>query len=118
MSRVSRLLNSTVEIWREQRVDDGGGGWETSWSLLASVRARLSQPSAGDRQAALQAQADQAMSRLTHVVYIEPGTDVRFGDQLRRAGLTLLVLSVYEPSGAGTYLRLDCTARQPDTGGV
>lgn len=114
MSRASRLLNSTAEHWRRTRTDDGGGGWETAWTLQGTRRARLSQPSAADRHA----QADQAVTRMTHVVYLEPGSDVRPEDELRQTGTTLVVLAVYEPSVPGTYLRADCTARQPDTGGA
>lgn len=110
MSRVGRLLNSSVTVWRATTVDDGGGGQETSWGSVATVRARLSQPSARERQA-----ADQAEASLTHIVYLQPDADVRRGDELRRAGQVLEVTATFEPSEPGTYLRADCTARQPES---
>jgi len=109
MSRATRLLNTDVEIWRYSRVPDGGGGWEETWALLATVRARLSQPSAAERQV-----ADQAQGWLTHVAYLESGADVRRGDEIRQAGLTLEVIATFEPSVPGTYRRANCTAQQPD----
>jgi len=109
MGRVTRLLNADVEIWRYSRTPDGGGGWDETWSLLSPARARLSQPSAAERQV-----ADQAQGWLTHVAYLEPTTDIRRGDEIRQAGLTLEVIATFEPSVPGTYLRANCTAQQPD----
>ncbi|GGV13600.1 head-tail adaptor protein [Streptomyces spectabilis] len=108
MSRVGHLLNGRVEVWRPVTADDGGGGQDTTWVLQATLRARLAQPSARERQAADQAEAD-----LTHIVYLTPGADVRRGDELRTtAAVVLEVTAVFEPSAPGTYLRADCTARQ------
>ncbi|MFH8797057.1 head-tail adaptor protein [Streptomyces sp. NPDC017941] len=108
MSRAGRLLNRSVQVWRQVTSDDGGGGQETAWVVQSTQRARLSQPSARERQAADQAEAD-----LTHIVYLLPGADVRRGDELRPpAGPALDVTAVFEPSEPGTYLRADCTARQ------
>lgn len=108
MSRVGRLLNTRVQVWREVSSDDGGGGQETAWLLQSTQRARLSQPSARERQA-----ADQSEASLTHIVYLQPGADVHRGDELRRGGVVFEVTAVFEPSVSGTYLRADCTARQP-----
>ncbi|MBI0294501.1 phage head closure protein [Streptomyces sp. PRKS01-29] len=108
MSRVGRLLNVSVEVWRASTVDDGGGGQETTWTQVGTPRARLSQPSARERQA-----ADQSGAELTHIAYLASGADVRRRDELRRTGLVLEVTAVFEPSEPGTYLRADCTARQP-----
>lgn len=108
MSRVGRLLNARVQVWRQVTADDGGGGQETAWLLQSTQRARLSQPSARERQA-----ADQSEASLTHIVYLQPGADVRRGDELRREGVVFEVTAVLSPSESGTYLRADCTARQP-----
>ncbi|MFI6105841.1 phage head closure protein [Streptomyces sp. NPDC051310] len=108
MSRIGRYLNARLEVWRVTTVDDGGGGQETTWALQATVPARLSQPSARERQA-----ADQAESRLTHVIYLRADADVRRGDELRRDGTVYEVLATFEPSQPGTYLRADASARQP-----
>jgi head-tail adaptor len=111
VSRVGRLLNTSVPVWRASTIDDGGGGRETTWAQAATVRARRSQPSARERQA-----ADQAGARLDETWYFAPGTDVRRGDQLRPPGRVLEVTATFEPSEPGTYLRADCTVQQPTTG--
>lgn len=109
MSRVGPLLNNQVTVWRSVTSSDGGGGQDTAWVQQATERARLSQPTARERQAAHQAGAE-----LTHTVYLHPGADVRRADELRTAdGRVLEVIGVLEPSMPGTYLRADCTARQP-----
>lgn len=108
MSRVSRLLNTSAEVWRQTRTPDGMGGWDVTWAQLSTVRARLSQPSAMERQIAAQAQA-----QLTHVVYAEDTADIRRNDQLRRDGLIYEVTDTYQPSVPGTYLRVNCTLQQP-----
>lgn len=108
MSRVGRLLNTSVPVWRSVTADDGGGGQETTWVHLATPRARRSQPSARERTA-----ADQAGAQLDETWYFHPDTDVRRGDELRPTGRALEVIATYEPSESGTYLRADCTLRQP-----
>lgn len=112
MSRVSRLLNTTVDLWRAVTEDDGGGGQTTTWQQQATLPARRSQPSARDRTAAAQASAE-----LDQVWYFGPAADVRRGDELRAGGQVWQVLAVLAPSEPGTYLRADCSARQPSTGG-
>lgn len=111
MSRVGHLLNTTVPVWRASTVDDGGGGQETVWAQVAVLRARRSQPSARERQA-----ADQSSARLDETWYFQPSADVRRGDELRPPGRVLAVFAVFQPSVRGTYLRADCTAQQPATG--
>jgi len=108
MSRVLRLLNTSAEVWRYSRTADGMGGWSESWARVGTERSRFSQPSAAERVA-----ADQSEAKLTHVVYLRPGADVRRGDQLRLSGRSFDVLAVFEPSAPGTYLRADCEAHQP-----
>lgn len=108
MSRVARLLNAQAEVWRMSRTPDGMGGWAETWTRVATVRARFSQPSARERQA-----ADQSQSRLSHVVYLASDADVRRSDELRLGSRVFDVLATFEPSEPGTYLRADCEARQP-----
>jgi SPP1 family predicted phage head-tail adaptor len=103
------MLNASADVWRFTRTDDGMGGYSEQWAKISTVRARYSQPSATERVA-----ADQSESRLTHVVYVDAGTDVRRSDELRNSGRTYEVLAVFEPSMPGTYLRADCWAHQPD----
>jgi head-tail adaptor len=111
VSRVGRLLNRKVEVWRETTTDDGGGGQATAWVHQDTPRARRSQPSARERTA-----ADQAGAELNETWYFNPGTDVRRRDQLRPPGRVLKVIAVFEPSEDSTYLRADCTLVQPLNG--
>ncbi|MDT3395437.1 head-tail adaptor protein [Streptomyces sp. B1866] len=111
MSRIGHLLNTTVPVWRETTVDDGGGGHATTWVHIATARSRRSQPSARERQA-----ADQSGAELAETWYFAPGTDVRRRDELRPSGRVLRVIAVFEPSVPGTYLRADCAAHQPTPG--
>lgn len=106
MSRVSRLLNQSAEVWRAERVPDGGGGWETTWVKVGDVRARFSQPSASERVI-----GEQGHALWDAIIYFEPDADVLRNDEIRRAGHpTMSVVSTLEPSAAGTYLRADATA--------
>ncbi|MDQ1037268.1 head-tail adaptor [Streptomyces sp. V3I8] len=111
MSRIGRLLNRKVPVWRATTSDDGGGGQETAWAQVGTPRARMSQPTARERQA-----ADQSESQLDETWYFAPDADVRRGDELRPPGRVVEVFAVFEPSEPGTYLRADCTVRQPTTG--
>lgn len=108
MSRVSKLLNASVEVWRQTLTADGMGGWIQAWSQVSTERARLSQPSSTERVI-----ASSSESQLTHVVYLRDGADVRREDELRQAGSVFRVIAVYEPSVPGTYTRADCEGRQP-----
>lgn len=105
----AHLLNTSVEVWRVTLAGDGGGGQVETWTSLGVQRARLSQPSATQREA-----GDQTGANLTHVVYLRPGADVQRGDQLRQPGVVLEVTAVFQPSVRGTYLRADCTSRQAE----
>lgn len=107
MSRVTRLLNASAEVWRSTRTPDGMGGWTDAWALVSTVRARMSQPTATERTL-----ADQSGATLTHVVYLDDRADVRRGDELRQPGRTFDVLAVFEPSEPGTYLRANCEVHQ------
>lgn len=104
--QVGHLLNRTVAHWRPLLTADGGGGQESSWALLGTVRARLSQPSSAE-----DVQADRDGAEITHVVYLRPDAPVVRGDQLRDGALVLDVHAVYGPS-VSVYLRADCESRQ------
>ncbi|MCI0384585.1 head-tail adaptor protein [Streptomyces sp. CNQ085] len=108
MSRIARLLNIKVPVWRATTVDDGGGGQSTEWAQVGTPRARRSQPTARERTS-----ADQAGAALDEVWYFAPSADVRRGDELRPPGRVLKVVATFEPSVPGTYLRANCTLHQP-----
>jgi hypothetical protein len=109
---IGHLLNTTVQVWRAVTSEDGGGGRSTTWAQVGEHRARLSQPTAKDAERGEQSGAD-----LTHVVYLDPGVDVRRWDELRRPGQTLRVVGTVEPS-VPIYTRADCAARQPEQEGT
>lgn len=109
MSRIARLLNVTVPVYRAVAQPDGGGGQATTWTQVGALRARRSQPSATER-----ARGDQAGAHLDETWYFDPAADVRYGDELRPDGRVLEVIATFEPSELGTYLRVDCTTRQPE----
>lgn len=102
MSRASRLMNSSVSIWRLSSVPDGAGGETTSLTQVGVSRAMVSQPSAQERFV-----ADQGQSRHTHTIHTPPGTDVRRNDELRRDAQVFRVIAVFEPSRS-VYVRTDC----------
>ncbi|MGW3724832.1 head-tail adaptor protein [Streptomyces sp. NPDC000851] len=108
MSRVSHLLNTSLQVWRFTRTPDGMGGYSEAWSQVATVRARLSQPTSRERVL-----ADAHQARLTHIAYLPSSADVRRSDELRLGTRVLEVLATFEPSAPGTYLRADCEERQP-----
>lgn len=108
MSRISRLLNTSVEVWRATRTPDGGGGYEEAWVLVDTIRARISQPTARERLI-----ADQAQAKLDTVVYAPDGADIRRNDELRQPSRSFQVLATFQPSVPGTYLRADCYVIQP-----
>jgi head-tail adaptor len=108
VSRVSRLLNKSVGVWRFTRVSDGMGGWTQALAQVSTVRCRISQPSAVERTTATQSGAT-----LTHAIFLEPSSGVRRDDELHLGARVFQVLAVFEPSEPGTYLRANCEERQP-----
>lgn len=108
MSRLAHLLNTSAEVYREERSPDGMGGYVTAWQPAGVVRARFSQPSVTE-----QVLAGQAGDSRTHLVYLLPTAGVRRGDQLRLGTDVYLVLKTLQPSVPGTYLRADCLFREP-----
>lgn len=105
---IAHLCNRSFTVERRQLTADAGGGQVTAWAELGEVMLRVSQPTTAERVA-----AQQDLGDLTHVVYAAPGTDIKRGDRLRDATLTLRVMATLEPSEAA-YLRCDCEQRQPD----
>ena len=100
-------LNKTLQVWRPTRVADGQGGSEDVYAQVvgagATVLAKVSQPAAAE-----QIEAQQAGTSMTMIVHMQPGVDVRRGDELREVdGDRLRVKYVIRPSNP-VYLRADC----------
>lgn len=105
---IGHLLNRTLQVWRQTTTTDEGGGQAVVWAQVGTIEARVSQPSASERQA-----AQQAGSELTHAVYVLADDDVRRGDELRGGGQVLDVVATFSPSEPA-YLRADCTETQAE----
>ncbi|MEV2236696.1 phage head closure protein [Micromonospora sp. NPDC049891] len=95
-------LPRTFAVWRTTTAPDGAGGQTSTRAQVGSVRARVSQPTAAERVAAMQAGA-----LLTLAVYMQPAADVRRGDELRGDGEVYRVKATVVPSEPA-YLRADC----------
>ncbi|MEU7617189.1 head-tail adaptor protein [Micromonospora rifamycinica] len=102
---IGHTLNVRLDVWRAQRATDGAGGQTVTRGKVGTVRARISQPRAGE-----QVEADQAGARHDTWIYLLPRADVRRGDELRPAGAAAgsrpywRVMSTVRPS-APVYLR-------------
>lgn len=95
---IGRYLNRQLQVWRPAATPDGHGGQAVTLVLQGSVRAKVDQPTAGERLVAA-----QTNSRHSHDIYLPPRTDVRRGDELRGTdGLghdqAFRVQSVVQPS--------------------
>lgn len=95
-------LRRTLTVYRVATADDGAGGQSTTWASQGDVAAMVSEPTAAERVAAMQAGAT-----LTTVVHLRPDADVQRGDELRGDGEVLRVKSTVRPSEP-VYLRADC----------
>lgn len=102
MSRVGRLLNRQLQVWRTTTVPDGMGGQTSTAAQVGTVAGKVDQPSPSERMLAAQAGSEH-----THNVYLQPTADVRRGDELRGNGQVLRVLSVVQPSRP-VYSKAEC----------
>lgn len=104
---INHLLNRTLTVTRAATTDDAGGGRSTNYVDVGTVRARISQPSAEDREVGQRAEA-----RITHHVYVRPDADVQRGDRLVDGAQSYYeVLAAVQPSAA-VYTRCETELRQ------
>lgn len=103
---IAHLLNRTVQVWRPATAADGQGGRTTTFTMVATVAARLPQPSPREVEI-----AQRHGARQSQPVYVVAGTDIRRGDQLRDGPLVLEVLSTVTPS-IPAYLKCECEYQQ------
>lgn len=101
-------LRRTLTVSRPSLVRDDLGGDNVVMTPKGDVCAMVSEPSAAERIAAMQAGADLAI-----VVHFRPDADVRRGDVLAGDGDVLRVKSTVIPSEP-VYLRADCEQVQPE----
>jgi SPP1 family predicted phage head-tail adaptor len=101
------LLNRMFTISRRNRIPDGQGGWVISWAELGRVRGRARPASSIERETA---QAEER--ELSHVLYVEAGTDIARGDLVESGDFLAEVMAVREPSLAGEHYEIDLMVRQ------
>lgn len=102
-------LPEELVVWRPAYVEDEGGGRSVVLVQGATVRAKVSQPTAAE-----QIEAAQAGSAMTMIVHMTPDTDVRRGDELRRSDGDKLRVRYTIHASRRTYLRADCEQIQPE----
>lgn len=102
------LLNRALAVWRRTFTSDGAGGRSAVSTQVATVAARVSQPSAAERTVAAQSGAV-----MTHAIYVLPDVSVARGDELRGDGQVFEVHAVFEPS-SDVYRRCDVQEIQPE----
>lgn len=103
MSRVTHLLNSTLDVYRRVLASDGQGGQTYSYVLLeAARRVRLVQATPRERIL-----AEQAGASMTHKVYQNHDDDIQRGDEYRLGTKKYRVADAVEPSTDGVYRRAD-----------
>lgn len=90
---IGHLLNQTLEVWRPSTVPDGSGGQTVTLTHVGDVLAMVAQPTAAETS-----EGSQWGAELSHNIYLEPGDDVRRGDELRGGGQRFRVLAVVQPS--------------------
>lgn len=111
----SALMNNSFATYRPSRASDGQGGWGRAYTPMGTVSGRIRPATSTEREVALQEQR-----HITHVLYIEPGTDLQRGDLVIYSGsesdreLSVEVQGVREPSLAGHHLELDCLEVQKE----
>lgn len=104
---IGHLLNSTAAVYRPSAAADGRGGRGITFSGVGTIRVKVGQPSAEEREIAARGGAD-----LTHVIHASHGVDVRRGDELDVGGpRRLRVVSVVTDSHR-SYLRIGCEVMQ------
>ncbi len=97
------LLIHTFAVFRRVRASDGQGGWTEARVEVGSTKGRLRPIGASERTV-----ADQQQAQVSHVLYTLAGVDVRRGDELEGAGVTVELIAVREPSMADHHYQIDC----------
>lgn len=103
------LLNNDVAIEHRLRTPDGQGGWVISYTAGNTVRGRIRPASSSEREV-----AQKEERQITHVLYVEDGTDIQRGDRVTVADLVVDVDAIREPSKADHHYEIDCLERQPE----
>lgn len=77
MSRLTHLFIHELVHKRKSRVSNGRGGFTETLETIATIQGRVT-PSR-KREADV---GSKKKARLTHLVYLEPGSDIRINDEI------------------------------------
>lgn len=102
------MIKDSREVWRPAETVDSLGGRSVVFTRVASVRCKVDQASAAERE-----ESGQWGAECTNGVYMLPSADVRRGDELRGGPLVLRVLAVIQPS-TPQYRKALCSAVQAE----
>lgn len=103
------LLNNTGTNTRRRRAPDGQGGWSIDYVFIDISNCRIRPATSAERTVA---QSEERS--ITHVLYVEYGTDIVRGDRYTVDGLTVDIDAIREPSNANEHLEIDCLERQQE----
>lgn len=96
---ISHLLTRTLTVNRPVTAADGSGGQTVTFVEAGTVRAKVDQPSAAERE-----RGDQWGAEHSHTIRFRHDADVRRGDELTGGGQRFRVLATVTDSHA-TYLK-------------
>lgn len=99
-------LNQTAQQFRPTRTPNGAGGWTTSLVPVGQVRCRVRSWTTEEELI-----ARQQGVRVSHIMYIDAGTDVRRDDVFEIGSWSAAVQSVRTPS-TRHHLMVDLEERQ------
>lgn len=103
---IARLLDRPLRLERPEPVPDGRGGWIEGWAPAGESRGRLAPLSGRDVTAAGRAEA-----RVTHALYLPPGSEARPGDRVV-VGARVFRVAVTGLGRPGAYEKLLLEERQ------
>jgi head-tail adaptor len=106
---IGHLLNRTATVRRPSTAADEVGGQTVTLEDAGTLRVKVGQPSAEERQT-----ADQWGARLTHVVHAHRAADIRRGDELDVGEAHLLRVLAVITDSRSTYQRAECEAFQAE----
>ncbi len=107
---IDALYIHSLTISRPTRTSDDQGGWAVGYSDQGAIAGRLRPTGASEQKV-----ADQQQARVTHVLYCATDEDIRRGDLVSGAGVTVEVVAVREPSHMGHHLECDCVEIQQES---
>jgi SPP1 family predicted phage head-tail adaptor len=100
-------LRTEMRLEAPVAMQDGAGGYTSSWQEVALVFARI------EPAVPVVRHADQITTRQTHRVTIRYRQDVATGMRLTRAGRVFDVLAVHDPDESGRYIVISAREDKP-----